>query len=46
MQQYSAKDGIPNNWHLVQLESRAVGGAGLILNKCTAVAPEGNSVAV
>ncbi|TDW43373.1 2,4-dienoyl-CoA reductase-like NADH-dependent reductase (Old Yellow Enzyme family) [Flavobacterium sp. 270] len=41
MQQYSAKNGIPNNWHLVHLGSRAVGGAGLILTECTAVAPEG-----
>jgi len=41
MQQYSAKDGIPNNWHLVHLGSRAVGGAGLILTECTAVAPAG-----
>lgn len=41
MQQYSAKDGIPNNWHLVHLGSRAVGGAGLILTECTAVSPEG-----
>jgi len=41
MQQYSAKDGIPNNWHLVHLGSRAVGGSGLILTECTAVSPEG-----
>ncbi|MEN2402562.1 NADH:flavin oxidoreductase/NADH oxidase [Flavobacterium sp. MC2016-06] len=41
MQQYSATNGIPNNWHLVHLGSRAVGGAGLILTECTAVAPEG-----
>lgn len=41
MQQYSAKDGIPGNWHLVHLGSRAVGGAGLIITECTAVAPEG-----
>ena len=41
MQQYSAKDGIPGNWHLVHLGSRAVGGAGLILTECTAVSPEG-----
>ncbi|PBJ05450.1 NADH:flavin oxidoreductase/NADH oxidase [Flavobacterium sp. ACN6] len=41
MQQYSAQNGIPNNWHLVHLGSRAVGGAGLILTECTAVAPEG-----
>lgn len=41
MQQYGAKNGVPNNWHLVHLGSRAVGGAGLILTECTAVAPEG-----
>jgi 2,4-dienoyl-CoA reductase-like NADH-dependent reductase (Old Yellow Enzyme family) len=41
MQQYSAKDGIPGNWHVVHLGSRAVGGAGLIITECTAVAPEG-----
>lgn len=41
MQQYSAKNGIPGNWHLVHLGSRAVGGAGLILTECTAVSAEG-----
>ncbi len=41
MQQYSAKNGVPGNWHLVHLGSRAVGGAGLILTECTAVSPEG-----
>ncbi|SEM89863.1 2,4-dienoyl-CoA reductase [Chryseobacterium taichungense] len=41
MQQYSANNGIPGNWHLVHLGSRAVGGAGLILTECTAVSPEG-----
>ncbi|SDF98156.1 2,4-dienoyl-CoA reductase [Pedobacter terrae] len=41
MQQYSAKDGVPGNWHLVHLGSRAVGGAGLIITECTAVSPEG-----
>lgn len=41
MQQYSAKDGIPGNWHMVHLGSRAVGGAGLIITECTAVSPEG-----
>ncbi len=40
MQQYSAKNGIPGNWHLVHLGSRAVGGAGLILTECTAVSEE------
>lgn len=41
MQQYSAMKGIPNNWHLVHLGSRAVGGAGLIITECTAVSEEG-----
>jgi 2,4-dienoyl-CoA reductase-like NADH-dependent reductase (Old Yellow Enzyme family) len=41
MQQYSAKDGIPGNWHLVHLGSRAIGGAGLIITECTAVSPDG-----
>ncbi|RYG00582.1 MAG: oxidoreductase, partial [Chitinophagaceae bacterium] len=43
MQQYSAKNGVPGNWHLVHLGSRAVGGAGLIITECTAVAPEGRA---
>lgn len=41
MQQYSAKNGIPGNWHLVHLGSRAIGGAGLIITECTAVSPDG-----
>ncbi|KQT16743.1 oxidoreductase [Chryseobacterium sp. Leaf404] len=41
MQQYSATNGVPGNWHLVHLGSRAVGGAGLIMTECTAVSPEG-----
>ncbi|NJI72273.1 NADH:flavin oxidoreductase/NADH oxidase [Sphingobacterium kitahiroshimense] len=41
MQQYSAKNGVPGNWHLVHLGGRAVGGAGLIMTECTAVSPEG-----
>lgn len=41
MCQYSAKDGLPNDWHLVHLGSRAVGGAGLALTEATAVSPEG-----
>lgn len=41
MCQYSAHDGVPNEWHLVHLGSRAVGGAGLILAEATAVVPEG-----
>lgn len=41
MCQYSAVDGLPNNWHLVHLGSRAVGGAGLILSEASAVSAEG-----
>jgi 2,4-dienoyl-CoA reductase-like NADH-dependent reductase (Old Yellow Enzyme family) len=41
MCQYSATDGVPNDWHLVHLGSRAVGGAGLVLTEATAVCPEG-----
>jgi 2,4-dienoyl-CoA reductase-like NADH-dependent reductase (Old Yellow Enzyme family) len=41
MCQYSAKDGFPNDWHLVHLGSRAVGGAGLIISEACAVVPEG-----
>ena len=31
MCQYSSRDGYANDWHLVHLEARAVGGAGLII---------------
>ncbi len=41
MCQYSAIDGHPNDWHLVHLGSRAVGGASLIFTEATAVTPEG-----
>ena len=41
MCQYSAVDGMPNNWHLVHLGSRAVGGAGLVMAEATAVSPIG-----
>jgi len=41
MCQYSARDGLANDWHLVHLGSRAVGGAGLVLAEATAVSPEG-----
>jgi len=41
MCQYSSHDGIANNWHLVHLGSRAVGGAGLVMVEATAVSPEG-----
>ena len=41
MCQYSATDGVANDWHYVHLGSRAVGGAGLVIVEATAVAPEG-----
>lgn len=41
MCQYSAKDGVANNWHLTHYGSRAVGGTGLIIVEATAVLPEG-----
>lgn len=41
MCQYSAEDGFANDWHLVHLGSRAVGGAALIMQEATAVSPEG-----
>ena len=40
MCQYSAQEGFANEWHLVHLGSRAVGGAGLIIQEATAVSPE------
>jgi 2,4-dienoyl-CoA reductase-like NADH-dependent reductase (Old Yellow Enzyme family) len=41
MCQYSAVDGVPGDWHLVHLATRAVGGFGLVLAEATAVVPEG-----
>lgn len=41
MCQYSSTDGFATDWHLVHLGSRAVGGAGLIIQEATAVLPEG-----
>ncbi len=41
MCQYSSVDGMPTDWHLVHLGSRAVGGAGLVIQEATAVSPEG-----
>jgi len=38
---YSSVDGFANDWHLVHLGSRAVGGAALIIQEATAVSPEG-----
>jgi 2,4-dienoyl-CoA reductase-like NADH-dependent reductase (Old Yellow Enzyme family) len=41
MCQYSADDGVANDWHLVHLGSRAAGGVGLVVVEATAVTPEG-----
>ena len=41
MCQYSAIDGVPNEWHVVHLGSRAVGGAGIVIAEASAVSPEG-----
>jgi 2,4-dienoyl-CoA reductase-like NADH-dependent reductase (Old Yellow Enzyme family) len=41
MCQYSAVDGVPDDWHLVHLGSFARGGAGLVFTEATAVTPEG-----
>lgn len=41
MCQYSARDGMPETWHLVHLGSRAVGGSGLVMTEATGVSPEG-----
>ncbi len=40
MCEYSAEDGMPNDWHLVHLGSRAIGGAGLVIAEATGVSPE------
>ena len=40
MCQYSSREGLPTEWHLVHLGSRAVGGAGLVMVEATAVSPE------
>jgi 2,4-dienoyl-CoA reductase-like NADH-dependent reductase (Old Yellow Enzyme family) len=41
MCQYSCEDGLANNWHMVHLGSRAVGGSGLVMTEAAAVVPEG-----
>jgi 2,4-dienoyl-CoA reductase-like NADH-dependent reductase (Old Yellow Enzyme family) len=40
MCEYSSEDGFANDWHLVHLGSRAVGGAALVTTEATAVLPE------
>jgi len=41
MDQYSAVDGVPTDWHFVHYGSRAVGGAGLVYIEMTCTSPEG-----
>ncbi|WP_020648131.1 NADH:flavin oxidoreductase/NADH oxidase [Solimonas variicoloris] len=41
MCQYSADEGVPNQWHFVHLGSRAVGGAALVISEATAVEARG-----
>jgi 2,4-dienoyl-CoA reductase-like NADH-dependent reductase (Old Yellow Enzyme family) len=41
MCQYSSTDGFANDWHLVHLGTRAIGGSSLVFSEATAVSPEG-----
>lgn len=41
MCQYSSPGGVPTDWHLVHLGSRAVGGAALVFTEASSVSPEG-----
>src|SRR6201996_8087313 len=41
MCEYSSEDGFETDWHLVDLGSRAVGGAALVITEANAVSPEG-----
>jgi 2,4-dienoyl-CoA reductase-like NADH-dependent reductase (Old Yellow Enzyme family) len=41
MCQYSAVDGVPNDWHFQHLAARAVGGAGIVFTEMTNVEPRG-----
>jgi 2,4-dienoyl-CoA reductase-like NADH-dependent reductase (Old Yellow Enzyme family) len=41
MCEYSSTDGHANDWHLVHLGSRAIGGAGTVITEAAAVSPEG-----
>ncbi|HEX4497108.1 MAG TPA: bifunctional salicylyl-CoA 5-hydroxylase/oxidoreductase [Thermoanaerobaculia bacterium] len=40
MDMYSAEDGLPNDFHLVHLGARAMGGAGLVVTEMTCISPE------
>ena len=41
MDQYSAQDGLPGNWHAMHYGNLAVSGAGLLIVEATAVEPAG-----
>ncbi|SEE58626.1 bifunctional salicylyl-CoA 5-hydroxylase/oxidoreductase [Jiangella alba] len=41
MDMYSAEDGLPNEFHLVHLGAKALGGAGLVMTEMVCVSPEG-----
>ena len=41
MDQFSASNGFPSDWHLVQLGRYALGGAGIVFVEATAITPEG-----
>ncbi|MGD8569054.1 MAG: NADH:flavin oxidoreductase/NADH oxidase [Gammaproteobacteria bacterium] len=41
MCQYASREGMPTDWHLVHLGSRAVGGASMVMVEATAVTPQG-----
>ncbi|MGY3039319.1 2,4-dienoyl-CoA reductase-like NADH-dependent reductase (Old Yellow Enzyme family) [Rhodanobacter sp. TND4EL1] len=41
MCEYSATEGVPNDWHLVHLGSRAVGGAAVVISEAAAISAEG-----
>jgi 2,4-dienoyl-CoA reductase-like NADH-dependent reductase (Old Yellow Enzyme family) len=45
MCQYASEDGFSNDWHLVHLGSRAVGGAGMVMTEAAAVLAEGRITA-
>ncbi len=40
MCQYSADEGMPNDWHFAHLAARAVGGAGLLVTEMTDISPD------
>ena len=41
MDMYVAEEGVPGDFHLVHLGSKAMGGAGLVMTEMTCVSPEG-----